>query len=113
MGIAPGDAARIFEPFFTTRREQGGTGLGLPIAKALLGNAGGTIDYLPPSPIRNRDSRHAGARFRIRFRTSVAEVLVDLAFKGFAAPKPFEVPYESVQIALLCGTGWHPPYGES
>ncbi|MXY55401.1 MAG: HAMP domain-containing protein [Gammaproteobacteria bacterium] len=61
-GIAPGDAARVFEPFFTTRREQGGTGLGLPIAKALLGNAGGTIDYLPPNPSQ------IGARFRIRFR---------------------------------------------
>ena len=48
QGIAPGDAARIFDPFFTTRREQGGTGLGLAIAKALLANADGTIDYLPP-----------------------------------------------------------------
>lgn len=65
-GIAPGDASRIFEPFFTTRREQGGTGLGLAIAKALLANADGTIDYLPP-PEPPTDVANTGARFRICF----------------------------------------------
>ena len=65
-GIAPGDAARIFEPFFTTRREQGGTGLGLAIAKALLANADGTIDYMPPTQSATKPS--TGARFRIGFR---------------------------------------------
>jgi signal transduction histidine kinase len=29
----------VFEPFFTSRREQGGTGLGLPIARSLLAAA--------------------------------------------------------------------------
>ncbi|MCE2460438.1 MAG: HAMP domain-containing histidine kinase [Pseudomonadales bacterium] len=67
QGIAPGDAARIFEPFFTTRREQGGTGLGLAIAKALLANAGGSIDYMPPTESAAADP-NAGARFRICFR---------------------------------------------
>lgn len=67
QGIAPGDAARIFEPFFTTRREHGGTGLGLAIAKALLANAGGTIDYMPPAPSAT-DTPNTGARFRIHFR---------------------------------------------
>ena len=66
-GVAPGDASRIFEPFFTTRREEGGTGLGLAIAKALLANAGGTIDYLPP-PEPATDVANTGARFRICFR---------------------------------------------
>lgn len=35
-GIPDGDRARIFEPFFTSRRDSGGTGLGLPIARALI-----------------------------------------------------------------------------
>lgn len=35
-GIPEVDRLRIFEPFFTTRREQGGAGLGLSIARALL-----------------------------------------------------------------------------
>jgi signal transduction histidine kinase len=35
-GVAAGDTARIFEPFFTTRRGEGGAGLGLSIAAALL-----------------------------------------------------------------------------
>lgn len=45
-GIAPGDRARLFEPFFTTRRAQGGTGLGLPIARSLLAASRSTIDYV-------------------------------------------------------------------
>ncbi|MGE0423214.1 MAG: ATP-binding protein [Reyranellaceae bacterium] len=35
-GISPGNRARIFDRFFTTARETGGTGLGLPIARANL-----------------------------------------------------------------------------
>ena len=35
-GVAAGDEPRIFEPFFTTRRGEGGAGLGLSIAAALL-----------------------------------------------------------------------------
>ena len=70
-GIAPGDAPRIFEPFFTTRRGQGGTGLGLAIATAMLGNAGGTIDYLPtPKSGATTDAASPGATFRIRFPQS-------------------------------------------
>ena len=50
-GIAPADRARIFEPFFTSRRETGGTGLGLPIARALIeGNRGSlTLDATSPA----------------------------------------------------------------
>ena len=84
-GIAPGDAARIFEPFFTTRREEGGTGLGLAIAKALLANADGTIEYLPPPRIRNRCGEYRCPVSDL-FSPSVTEVLVDFAFEGFAAP---------------------------
>jgi signal transduction histidine kinase len=42
-GIAHSDRARLFEPFFTTRRAEGGTGLGLPIARSLLDACGGAI----------------------------------------------------------------------
>jgi signal transduction histidine kinase len=57
-GISPGNRERIFEPFFTTRREAGGTGMGLPIAEALLAASGAAI-ALVPGP--------GGARFRIEF----------------------------------------------
>ena len=43
-GIPDADRARIFEPFFTTRRVEGGSGLGLPIARSLLDTAGGGIE---------------------------------------------------------------------
>lgn len=42
-GIATADIERIFEPFFTGRREAGGAGLGLAIARSLLAASGGTI----------------------------------------------------------------------
>ena len=41
--IAEADRERIFEPFFTGRRETGGTGRGLAIARSLLAASGGTI----------------------------------------------------------------------
>ena len=43
-GVSEGNRARLFEPFFTTRRDRGGTGLGLAISRALVRNAGGTIE---------------------------------------------------------------------
>ncbi|MBX9884034.1 MAG: HAMP domain-containing histidine kinase [Novosphingobium sp.] len=43
-GIAPPDQTRIFEPFFTSKRAQGGTGLGLPIARALIEGNGGALE---------------------------------------------------------------------
>jgi signal transduction histidine kinase len=46
-GIAPADRDRLFEPFFTTRRAEGGTGLGLPIARSLLDACGATIGLEP------------------------------------------------------------------
>jgi signal transduction histidine kinase len=43
-GISPANAANIFMPFFTTHREEGGTGLGLGIVRALLKAYGGDIE---------------------------------------------------------------------
>jgi signal transduction histidine kinase len=48
-GVSPANAARIFQPFFTTARNQGGTGLGLSVVKALLEAHGGKIELAPAS----------------------------------------------------------------
>jgi signal transduction histidine kinase len=46
-GIPPADHERIFEPFHTGRRSEGGSGLGLSIARSLLASCGGTIVSQP------------------------------------------------------------------
>lgn len=46
-GIHPADRDRIFEPFFTGTRAQGGTGLGLPIARSLLAAFHARLEWLP------------------------------------------------------------------
>ena len=46
-GIPPADHERIFEPFHTGRRSEGGSGLGLSIARSLLASCGGTIVSKP------------------------------------------------------------------
>lgn len=45
-GIAQGDRARLFEPFFTSKRDSGGTGMGLSIARSLAEAHGGRIDLV-------------------------------------------------------------------
>lgn len=57
-GISKGNQPRIFTPFFTTRRESGGTGLGLPIAHAILQTNGASIAHMPTN---------AGTTFSITF----------------------------------------------
>jgi len=46
-GVPAADSERVFEPFHTGRREQGGSGLGLSIARSLLASCGGTIVNVP------------------------------------------------------------------
>jgi two-component system sensor histidine kinase ChvG len=43
-GVPDADRQRLFEPFFTSRRAQGGTGLGLPIARSLLAASHGRVE---------------------------------------------------------------------
>jgi|HubBroStandDraft_1064217.scaffolds.fasta_scaffold00090_20 signal transduction histidine kinase len=57
-GVPAADAARIFEPFFTTARAQGGTGLGLPIVRAIAAALGGTVELM--------SGAGRGAAFEIR-----------------------------------------------
>jgi signal transduction histidine kinase len=45
--VPPADSDQIFAPFHTGRREQGGSGLGLSIARSLLASCAGTIANLP------------------------------------------------------------------
>jgi signal transduction histidine kinase len=56
QGIAEADRERIFEPFHTSRRGEGGSGLGLSIARSLLTACGGTISAHPSEK---------GARFEL------------------------------------------------
>lgn len=57
-GVSPGNRDRIFDPFFTTRRDQGGTGMGLPIVQRMLQAQGADIRLLEEG---------LGAVFEIRF----------------------------------------------
>jgi signal transduction histidine kinase len=56
-GVPPGQEERIFEPFHTSRRAQGGSGLGLSIARSLLASVDGAILSRPAE---------RGAMFEIR-----------------------------------------------
>ena len=49
VGIAPADLPQVFAPFFTTRLAQGGSGLGLTIARNMVnGILGGRIEIVSP-----------------------------------------------------------------
>ncbi len=56
--ISPPNRDRIFDAFFTTRRDQGGTGMGLAIARAVMASHGGSIRLKPTDK---------GAAFELQF----------------------------------------------
>ena len=80
---------RIWDPFFTTKGPERGTGLGLPTARRLVRQHGGTIDYVDGCfridlPLGNREAlpitHHDGARVAVvddeeALRTAFAEAL--------------------------------------
>jgi signal transduction histidine kinase len=49
-GLAPEDAARIFDPFYSTKTAQGGTGLGLSMARDIIRAHGGTLTATSGAP---------------------------------------------------------------
>ena len=72
-GISPGNRSRIFDPLFTTSKENGGTGMGLAICRALVNNCQGSIELVPcakgtafriilPAATRSGDSRRRPRR---------------------------------------------------
>jgi signal transduction histidine kinase len=43
LGVSPANRSRVFDAFFSTRRDDGGTGMGLPIVQALAQAHGGSV----------------------------------------------------------------------
>ena len=52
FGIAPEARSRLFQPFATGRPAQGGTGLGLPIARWIAEKHGGSVELDSPGTAR-------------------------------------------------------------
>ena len=63
-GIAPAVRDRLFEPMIGTRKERGGAGMGLAVARHVLGLVGGSVDAIDVE---------AGACFVIRITDQVPE----------------------------------------
>ena len=74
IGIAPEHQARIFEPFEqaapVTTRAQGGTGLGIPIARSLARAMGGDVEL--------QARRGGGSVFRVCLPLPVGSVVADV-----------------------------------
>lgn len=66
-GIPKKDLSRIFEPFYTTKQGKGnsGTGLGLPIVKAIVEKLNGTIQV--------KSTLGQGSCFTLRFSKSIPQ----------------------------------------
>ncbi|MDR1546394.1 MAG: HAMP domain-containing histidine kinase [Deltaproteobacteria bacterium] len=50
-GLTAEEAEKIFQPFYTTRKHQGGTGLGLSLARTILGPYQGRLEWVGPPAI--------------------------------------------------------------
>lgn len=96
-GISPGNRARVFETFFTTRRDDGGTGMGLSIVRALVGAHGGSVELLdtrrgagfaltvpalPGPPLGPPRADVARRRRRAALAATSAVLLAGLALRG-------------------------------
>ena len=86
-GIPQDLMPRIFEPFFTTRRDEGGTGLGLPTVLGILRQSGGHVT------VASRLGE--GTAFRLWF--PVAEE----AAEATAAPAPARAPTPAAPRRVL------------
>ena len=45
VGISPECLEHVMDPFYTTKRDNGGTGLGLSVARAIVRDHGGSLDF--------------------------------------------------------------------
>jgi signal transduction histidine kinase len=66
-GISAANRQKIFTNFFTTRRDSGGTGMGLPIVRAMLESHGGGIK------LADDEGESVGARFTLSVPLSLPE----------------------------------------
>ncbi len=63
IGIPERDLPRVFEPFFTSKPAGEGSGLGLMVAKGIVGDHGGTIEV--------RSTAGKGTEFRLLFPLAI------------------------------------------
>lgn len=71
-GIAPGLQSRVFEPFFqidgSPTRAQGGTGVGLAVARGVARGHGGDLTLESPSELEIEGERFSGCCFRFSLK---------------------------------------------
>ena len=115
-GVSPETQARIFDPFFTTKPDGVGTGLGLPMSRALAREHGGDLTLEP-----SRDTGF-GAVFRLSLPVSgEGEAVVEALAPQAAEPRPVArilVVDDEPQIAsmmrdMLESAGYEVAAGES